>query len=177
MVKKRIYFDISSFSGTLFGGLAMMAVGKILELPIIWEFLLEGLKFCFFIATAVLFAMWLNNKRRKDDRDAHAKELKDLREAHAKELKDDRDAHAKELKDLREAHAKELKDDRDAHAKEIMVILEVNREIREINAKELNVLRAEIRSLTEKSDKHERCILDIRPEYVLRYSGTEYGVI
>ena len=155
MVKKRIYFDISSFSGTLFGGLAMMAVGKILELPIIWEFLLEGLKFCFFIATAVLFAMWLNNKRRKDDRDAHAKELKDLREA----------------------HAKELKDDRDAHAKEIMVILEVNREIREINAKELNVLRAEIRSLTEKSDKHERCILDIRPEYVLRYSGTEYGVI
>ena len=49
-----------------------MAVGKILELPFIWEFLLEGLKFCFFIASAVLLGMWVN-------KNAYAKELNDLR--------------------------------------------------------------------------------------------------
>ena len=64
-----------------------MAVGKILELPLIWGLLLEGLKFCFFISSAVLLNLWIYDKRMKDYRDALSKGLKEIRDAYVEELK------------------------------------------------------------------------------------------
>ena len=118
---KNVVIGIISVVMTLFFGI----IG-LLNITVVWGkvFAYIGLAIAGFLT---FFLLWLAfvrflDKRRKDDRDAYAKELKDERDAHAKEL---------------------------------------------------NELRAEIQSLKEKSDKHEWCILDIRPEYELRYSGTK----
>ena len=87
----------------------MMAAGKILELPLIWGLLLEGLKFCFFISSAVFLAVWFFEKRMKDYRDAHSKGLKEIRDAHSKGLKEIRDAYLEGLKEIRDDYVEELK--------------------------------------------------------------------